>query len=106
VAREISIHARLDHPHIVALFAAFEDAERVYLLQEYAEGGDLFDEMKRALGRMPEPLLARRVLGPVMSALAAVHAAGFIHRDVKPENTLFAAGHQLKLAGVFGRLCL
>jgi len=38
VAREIFIHSQLDHPHVIGLFAAFEDAEKVYLLQEYAEG--------------------------------------------------------------------
>ena len=38
VAREVSIHARLNPPHVVALFAAFEDADKVYLLQEFAEG--------------------------------------------------------------------
>ena len=38
VAREVAIHAQLGHPHVVALYAAFEDADKVYLLQEYAEG--------------------------------------------------------------------
>lgn len=38
VAREIFIHSQLDHPHVIGLFAAFEDQEKVYLLQEYAEG--------------------------------------------------------------------
>jgi tRNA A-37 threonylcarbamoyl transferase component Bud32 len=61
--------------------------------------GDLFDEMKRTLGRMPEHQLVTAVLLPMMSALLAMHSAGFIHRDIKPENTLFAAGRVLKLAG-------
>jgi hypothetical protein len=61
--------------------------------------GDLFDEMKRSLGRMPESQLVTSVLLPMMSALLALHAAGFIHRDIKPENTLFAANRVLKLAG-------
>eukprot|EP00882_Tetradesmus_deserticola_P025483 GHRQ01027997.1.p1 GENE.GHRQ01027997.1~~GHRQ01027997.1.p1 ORF type:complete len:309 (+),score=110.36 GHRQ01027997.1:200-1126(+) len=98
VAREINIHAQLDHPNVIALYAAFEDNDKVYLLQEFAEGGDLFDEMKRTLGRMPEAQLVTSVLLPMMSALLAMHSLGFIHRDVKPENTLFAAGRVLKLA--------
>lgn len=61
--------------------------------------GDLFDEMKRSMGRMPESQLVTSVLLPMMSALLAMHAAGFIHRDIKPENTLFAANRVLKLAG-------
>eukprot|EP00775_Hariotina_reticulata_P007067 gene7067-7280_t len=98
VAREVTIHAQLDHPNVIALYAAFEDNDKVYLLQEFAEGGDLFDEMKRTLGRMPEHQLVTAVLLPMMSALLAMHSAGFIHRDIKPENTLFAAGRVLKLA--------
>ncbi len=59
----------------------------------------MFDEMKRSMGRMPESQLVTSVLLPMMSALLAMHAAGFIHRDIKPENTLFAANRVLKLAG-------
>jgi hypothetical protein len=70
----------------------------VFVLQ-----GDLFDEMKRSMGRMPESQLVTSVLLPMMSALLAMHAAGFIHRDIKPENTLFAANRVLKLAGGVGR---
>jgi hypothetical protein len=55
--------------------------------------------MKRSMGRMPESQLVTSVLLPMMSALLAMHAAGFIHRDIKPENTLFAANRVLKLAG-------
>jgi hypothetical protein len=67
--------------------------------------GDLFDEMKRTQGRMPEAQLVTSVLLPMMSALLAMHSLGFIHRDIKPENTLFAAGRVLKLAGVLLRMC-
>jgi serine/threonine protein kinase len=67
--------------------------------------GDLFDEMKRTLGRMPEAQLVTSVLLPMMSALLAMHSLGFIHRDIKPENTLFAAGRVLKLAGGLRGAC-
>lgn len=72
------------------------------MLHCYIPQGDLFDEMKRTLGRMPEAQLVTSVLLPMMSALLAMHSAGFIHRDIKPENTLFAAGRVLKLAGGLG----
>jgi serine/threonine protein kinase len=62
--------------------------------------------MKRALGRMPEAQLVTSVLLPMMSALLAMHAAGFIHRDIKPENTLFAANRVLKLAGECAERCM
>jgi hypothetical protein len=57
--------------------------------------------MKRTMGVMPEPQLVVGVLLPFMSALAYLHARGFIHRDIKPENTLFTADKVLKLAGVW-----
>jgi serine/threonine protein kinase len=61
VQREIQIHSSLSHPHIVEFFAAFEDAQGVYLLLEYAEGGDLFDVVKRRGGRMTEAALVKQV---------------------------------------------
>ena len=53
VTREVRLHARLAHPAIVDLYAAFEDGDHVYLVQEYADGGDLYTRLK-ALQRQLE----------------------------------------------------
>lgn len=51
--------------------------------------GDLFDEVKRRGGRLPESEVVRCVLYPYLCALAYLHDRGIIHRDIKPENTVF-----------------
>ena len=96
--REIRIHAALDHPHILRLFAAFEDAAGVYLVTELAPRGDVFGELDRRGGAMGEADAVRAVLAPFLSALKYLHALSVIHRDIKPENLLLAANGDLKVA--------
>jgi serine/threonine protein kinase len=86
--REIEIVGRLRHPHIVAIreFGVLPD-ERPFFVMEYLDGGTL-DDLVRARGRLsPEEALA--VLDPVCEALAAAHAEGVVHRDVKASNIAF-----------------
>ncbi|GIL54641.1 hypothetical protein Vafri_10372, partial [Volvox africanus] len=97
VEREINIHSSLSHPHIIDFYAAFEDDDRIYLVQEYAAGGDLFDDVKRRGGRLPEREVVQQVLHPYLKALAYLHQRGIIHRDIKPENTVFTKERVLKV---------
>ena len=94
--REARSAAKLHHPHVVAVHDQGVDHnvsaehDRAFLVMELVEGGtlrDLIDE-RGAL----EPELALSVLDPVLSALAAAHEAGLVHRDVKPENVLIGRG--------------
>ncbi|KAK9815326.1 hypothetical protein WJX72_001838 [[Myrmecia] bisecta] len=98
VEREIRIHAALQHENIIQLFAAFEDDQHVYMAQEYAAGGDLYEELKRSGGQLKERRTAREVLQPSLSALNYLHSKGIIHRDIKPENILLTAEKVVKLA--------
>ena len=93
VEREVRLHSALVHPHIVALYAAFEDADHVYLAQEFAGGGDLYEELKRSGGAMGEARVAAAVIAPALAAVRYLHFLGVIHRDIKPENILLAAPH-------------
>jgi len=86
--REAEILARLEHPRIVRVHAFEDEGGVAYLVMDYVDGGSLKDWVVRN-GPMP-PRLACRVLGDVCSALAATHAAGIVHRDVKPANVLIA----------------
>ncbi|KXZ55823.1 hypothetical protein GPECTOR_2g1374 [Gonium pectorale] len=98
LAREIQIHASLVHPHIAALYGAFQDGKYLVMVQEWAARGDLH-AIHRARGRpLGEEQLARVVLAPFLSALAYLHSRGICHRDIKPENILFTSDWELKLA--------
>lgn len=98
VEREIRIHSQLRHENIIQLFAAFEDAENVYLAQEYAAGGDLYEDLKSNGGRIAETRVAASIIYPCMQALSYLHKLGIIHRDIKSENILLTASGTVKLA--------
>ncbi|MFT4084608.1 MAG: Stk1 family PASTA domain-containing Ser/Thr kinase [Nocardioides sp.] len=84
--REARAAARLSHPHVVAVYDQGDDDGVVYLAMEYVPGQTLRDIITRHSPMPPAAALAR--LEPVLSALAAAHQAGLVHRDVKPENVL------------------
>jgi serine/threonine protein kinase len=93
--REVEAAARLTHPHIVAAYDAGEEAGRDFLVMEYVEGHNLSDMVKRE-----GPLPVGRALDYITQAargLAYAHAAGVVHRDVKPANLLVDASGALKV---------
>lgn len=96
VRREIQIHAKLRHRNVVDLWGAFEDADRIVLLMEVANG-DVFDLLKRMGGRLEETQVAD-VMRQVLEGLEYLHARNIVHRDLKPENVLLMADGTLKLA--------
>ncbi|KXZ50156.1 hypothetical protein GPECTOR_17g792 [Gonium pectorale] len=98
LAREICLHIRIVHPHVVALYAAWKDSKYVYLALEWAPQGNMFDFLVSRGGRLGEEEAARVVMKPLFSALAFLHSQHFIHRDVKLENLLLDASCTLKLA--------
>jgi beta-lactam-binding protein with PASTA domain/serine/threonine protein kinase len=86
--REARAAARLSHPNVVGVYDQGEDTGTVYLAMEYVPGRTLRDVI-RSEAPMP-PAKALAYLEPILSALAAAHQAGLIHRDVKPENVLIS----------------
>lgn len=89
VRREVAIMASLpDHPALVRLRAAYEDAEAVHLVMELCDGGELFDRIV-ARGRYTERAAASTAR-TVAEVVRACHAHGVMHRDLKPENFLYA----------------
>lgn len=91
--REIGIIARLAHPHVVPLIDSGEADGLLYYVTPYLPGGSLRERLVRER-RLPLDD-ALRIAQEVAAALDHAHRAGFIHRDVKPENILFADGMAL-----------
>lgn len=99
LGREAKAAARLSHPHVVGVLDQGNDGTTAYLVMEYIKGHTLRDVL-RDRGALP-PRLALALIDPVVEGLGAAHAAGFIHRDVKPENVLMADDGRIKI-GDFG----
>ena len=89
--RESRMAAAIDHPNIIPVYAAGEEDGRLYLAMRWVEGTDLH-RLLREHGRL-EPVRAARIIDQVGGALDAAHAAGLVHRDVKPANVLLSGEH-------------
>ncbi len=83
---EIDTLKNLDHPNILRLYEVFEDKKYIYLVTEFCQGGELFDEII-ARGRFNERDAAV-VIKQLLSAIAYCHNKKVCHRDLKPENIL------------------
>lgn len=95
--REIEIQGELNHPNILRLYGFFYDSTRVYLILEYAPGGELYKHLRDCGGTFVEPVAARYIAS-LASAIRHCHSKGVIHRDLKPENLLLDANNNLKIA--------
>jgi len=96
IKREITILKNIKHPHVVDLKEVMASEEKIYMVMELMQGGELFDKIV-AEGAMNESQ-ARNLLHQLMSALAYCHAQGIYHRDLKPENVLIASDGSAKLS--------
>ncbi|PSC69607.1 serine threonine kinase 19 [Micractinium conductrix] len=96
VKAERNVLAEVRHHAVVKLYYSFQDEEFLYLVMEYLPGGDMMTLLIRK-EILPEAW-ARFYLAQTVVSLEAIHAAGYIHRDIKPDNLLLDAYGHLKLS--------
>jgi len=100
--REARALARLAHPHVVAVFDVGAVGDRVFVAMEYVAGTTLTQVLARRRHAWREVLA---LLTPVAAGLAAVHATGQVHRDVKPDNIMLGDDGRVRLMD-FGLACV
>ncbi|KAG8195836.1 hypothetical protein JTE90_008531 [Oedothorax gibbosus] len=96
ILREIQIMKMLHHPHIIILYQVMETERMIYLVTEYASGGEIFDHLV-AHGRMSEKE-ARHKFKQILTAIHYCHERHVVHRDLKAENLLLDENMNIKIA--------
>ena len=94
--REARSSAALNHPNVVSVYDAVEEGEHLWLVMEYVPGRTLAEIVAAEGGLSPER--AARIGAQVADGLAAAHAAGTVHRDVKPGNVLVGDNDVAKIS--------
>src|SRR5205085_2515097 len=93
--REARAAAAISHPSAVTVFDAGADGPTRYIVMEFVEGASLAEVLRQE--KPLEPARAARIAEQIAEALAAAHAAGIIHRDIKPGNVMVGPGDRVKV---------
>jgi tRNA A-37 threonylcarbamoyl transferase component Bud32/FixJ family two-component response regulator len=91
--REYKIIQRIQNAHVVMIFDQGFTSQDPWLAMEYFPGGDLQERIRKGLSSMG----ALKILVQIAEALDAVHAAGVVHRDLKPQNIMFRENNRLAI---------
>ncbi|KAI9317559.1 kinase-like domain-containing protein, partial [Dichotomocladium elegans] len=99
IETEIELHSRVCcHPGILPIHCVIREKSRVFLVLEYASGGDLFRAITKSEGIMGNNRAVRHIFLQIIDAVQHCHDQGIAHRDLKPENILVFPHLKVKLA--------
>jgi serine/threonine protein kinase len=98
IRRELEIHQNLAHPNILRFLSWFHDETRVFLILEYAPGGNLYDLLLKQPKHRFNERYAAQYIAQIAEALRYMHNKNVMHRDIKPENILLGLHNEIKLA--------
>ena len=85
---EIAIMKLLNHPNVVEMKEVFEDKNKMYVVMELIEGGELFDRIRRK--KVFSEFMAYNITRQLLEIVKYLHDVGIVHRDIKPENILLS----------------
>lgn len=95
VAREIHILKRIRHPHLIQLYEIIDTDKQIYLITEYASGGELYGYI--VSNKRLQEVEACRFFQQLVSGIEYIHKLNIVHRDLKPENLLLDFAHNIKI---------
>jgi len=95
---EIVINSHLAHPNILHMYTWFHDDDSVYMVFEYAAGGELYQYVSMQKGARISEKQAAIWIKSLAEAVGYCHKKHIVHRDIKPENILLDEEHNIKLA--------
>ena len=96
VQREIALMRLLSHPHLLKLIEVFESQNHLYVILEYAKGGELFNYLLRQ--RPLDPMVAMKFFRQIIYGVEYLHYHAICHRDLKLENILLDEFDDIKIA--------
>ncbi|CAJ0576787.1 unnamed protein product, partial [Mesorhabditis spiculigera] len=96
IRREIENMSRFSHPHIIQLYGVVSTPSDIFMVMEYASGGELFDYITKHGQLAPEE--ARRFFQQIIAGVNYCHKHLVVHRDLKPENLLLDQYNNVKIA--------
>ena len=96
IEREISILKQVSHPYIIHLYEILETPTQIFIITEYAPGGELFDYIVKK-DQLTEGE-ARKLFRQIVAGVEYLHSQNIVHRDLKPENLLLDLDNNIKIA--------